>query len=63
MWGKNMMMRARGMEMECIWVVNGGLINVDLCDLGLNIKDVATSGCQPNILTSLLPHSGCVYVL
>lgn len=63
MWGKNMMMKARGMEMECIWVVKGGLINVELSDLSLTIKDVATSGCQPNILASLLPRSGCVYVL
>lgn len=38
MWEKNMMKRARGMEMECIWVVRGSLINVELCDLRPDYK-------------------------
>lgn len=63
MWEKNMMMRARGMETECIWVVGeASLMWTDVTQY-LKLKDDATSGRQPHILASLLPCPGCVYVL
>lgn len=38
MWEEKTMARAREMEMECIWVVREGLINVELYNLRPDYK-------------------------